>query len=142
MPSWDDIASKPGYNWNPAQASTTSGDRGEWGYLGEWDTQGEAGQMSHWGQAPTGINPNIPKAPTLNPAITAPAPTPAPTPDPQIEWAANKQVANIDRTSRFAHEQYQGAMATIEGSARSAGTPGAGAQDYELPDAAFGERLY
>lgn len=68
----------------------------------------------------------------------APAPTPAPEPAGPFV-----QTANIDRTSRFESEQYSGALEGIYEKSRGAGaTFGPGAMDYELPDIAFGTRLY
>ena len=73
-----------------------------------------------------------------------PVPEPAPEPgEPEYQWAANRQVANIDRTSRYAAEQYRSALEQVHTAAQAAG-PAAPpmAQDYEFPDIAFGERIY
>jgi hypothetical protein len=59
------------------------------------------------------------------------------------DFAANRQTADIDRTSRYSHASYVKAIEGIDQTARAASPempvePG----DYTLPDAAFGERLY
>ena len=76
-------------------------------------------------------------------ATPAPAPAPAPAEDPAPDFAANRQTANIDRTSRYSHGSYVKAIEGIDQQARAASPempvePG----DYTLPDAAFGERIY
>lgn len=78
-----------------------------------------------------------------------PEPEPEPEPPPPVpggpgwEWAENRQVADIDRTSRFAHTEYRAALEGIHQQAQAAGPEApALAQDYELPDTAFGERIY
>lgn len=72
------------------------------------------------------------------------APAPAPAPEPAApDWAENRQVANIDRTSAYAHREYRAALEQIDQTAR-ASSPDMPVQpgDYELPDTAFGQRLY
>lgn len=75
---------------------------------------------------------------------TTPAPAPAPTPiDTGPDWAENRQTANIDRTSAYSHRSYRAALEGIDQTARAASPDmPAGASDYELPDTAFGQRLY
>jgi hypothetical protein len=77
--------------------------------------------------------------------VAAPAPPPPPPKpgEPGWEWAANRQVANIDRSSQFSHEQYVSALEGIyQQSTASGGAMGPGAYDYELPDQAFGTTIY
>lgn len=99
---------------------------------GEWVNTGEGGrEWRETGGGGTGFLP-------------APAPAPAPEPvDTGPDFAANRQTADIDRTSRYTHGSYVSALEGIEQQSRASGaamTPGA--NDYELPDTAFGERLY
>ena len=83
------------------------------------------------------------------PPVPAPAPVAAPPPpppkpgEPGWEWAANRQTANIDRSSQFTQEQYTSELDAIYAQSTAAGAGmGPGAYDYELPDMAFGQRLY
>lgn len=102
------------------------GDPGPTG--GQWVSDGEGGRT--W-------------QPTVFGQPIVPAPVAPPPVDTGPDFAANRQTANIDRTSRYSHGSYVKALEGIEQQSRASGadmTPGA--NDYELPDTAFGERLY
>lgn len=72
-----------------------------------------------------------------------PAPPPAGPGEPGWDWAENRQTANIDRSSQYTHEAYASALEGMHQQSQASGPAmGAGAYDYELPDVAFGERLY
>ena len=80
----------------------------------------------------------------LSSLVPEPPPPPPPPPPPRTNpWGSSKQTTNIDRTSKYATPDYAGAAQAINQVARSSGPampmePG----DYELPDLAFGTRLY
>lgn len=76
-------------------------------------------------------------------AVPQTTPAAAPAAPAAPDFAANKQTANIDRTSQYSHGNYTKALEGIYEKSRGSGADaGMGANDYELPDAAFGERLY
>lgn len=106
---------------------------------------GEGGMGQGGGSTWGGDNDDSPTWGFFGPPKPEPvAPPPPPVPGgPGWEWAANRQVANIDRTSQYTHEQYTSALETIHQQSLSSGAGmGPGAYDYELPDTAFGERIY
>lgn len=98
---------------------------------GHWRVDGEGGQTWVPGSGQTGGG-----------ATPAPAPAPAPA-DTGPDWAANRQTADIDRTSAYSHRSYRAALEGIDQTSRASGASmPAQAGDYEIPDTAFGQRLY
>lgn len=102
-----------------------------------YQTGGEGGISGGGG----GISSFLPPPPAPEPA--PPPPPPAGPGEPGWDWAANRQTANIDRSSQYTHEAYASALEGMHQQSQASGAGmGAGAYDYELPDVAFGERLY
>lgn len=77
----------------------------------------------------------------------APTPEPEPPPPPVVEPEPPPppppQRANIDRTSQYSTPDYASMTQTINAVARSSSPEmPTEATDYQLPDSAFGQRLY
>lgn len=116
-----------------AGAGASAGDAAGSGAQQGGGGQGYAGPVD-WGT----LNPS----PTPPPVAAPPPPPPQPG-EPGWEWAANRQVSNIDRSSQFSHEQYVSALEGIHQQSQASGAGmGPGAYDYELPDQAFGTTIY